>query len=108
MFLQTFEESKKLQSFFSILSTNVAENGTQFVSTIEGEKIKVYNVYCLNKQTLWWHWSLFPAREEISLLRSAVAPWGESFPVEQKDEHSSLPTRRSAVHPVVWVPHQPR
>lgn len=39
MFLQTFQETEKLQSFFSILSTNIAENGAQFVSTIEGYKI---------------------------------------------------------------------
>lgn len=36
MFLQTFQENEKLQSFFTILSTNIAENGAHFVSTIEG------------------------------------------------------------------------
>lgn len=39
MLLQTFQENEKLQSFFSMLSTNVAENGAHFVSTIEGDKI---------------------------------------------------------------------
>lgn len=39
MFLQSFQESEKLQSFFSVLSTNVAENGAHFVSTIEGYNI---------------------------------------------------------------------
>lgn len=39
MFLQTFQENEKLQNFFSMLSTNVAENGAHFVSTLEGYKI---------------------------------------------------------------------
>lgn len=39
MLLQTFQENEKLHSFFSMLSTNVAENGAHFVSTIEGYKI---------------------------------------------------------------------
>lgn len=36
MFLQDFQEDEKLSNFFNILSTNVAENGAKFVSTIEG------------------------------------------------------------------------
>lgn len=36
---QTFQENKKLSGFFSLLSTNVAENGAHFVSTIEGYSI---------------------------------------------------------------------
>lgn len=42
MFLQTFQGNQKLQSFFSMLSTNVAENGAHFVSTIEGLKLFSY------------------------------------------------------------------
>ncbi|XP_033474517.1 gamma-glutamyl hydrolase [Epinephelus lanceolatus] len=41
---ETFHENEKLQSFFSVLSTNVAENGVQFVSTIEGKKYPFYGV----------------------------------------------------------------
>lgn len=37
MIFQTFLANKRLQSFFSVLSTNVAENGVHFVSTIEGK-----------------------------------------------------------------------
>lgn len=36
MFFQDFEGNEKLSTFFNILSTNVAENGAEFVSTIEG------------------------------------------------------------------------
>lgn len=36
--LQAFMGNEKLNVFFSILSTNVAENGPVFVSTIEGKK----------------------------------------------------------------------
>ncbi|XP_053181716.1 gamma-glutamyl hydrolase [Scomber japonicus] len=42
--LQTFEENAKLQSFFSILSTNIAENEACFVSTIEGKRYPFYGV----------------------------------------------------------------
>ncbi|CAK6950657.1 gamma-glutamyl hydrolase [Scomber scombrus] len=42
--LKTFEENEKLQSFFSILSTNVAENDARFVSTIEGKRYPFYGV----------------------------------------------------------------
>ena len=34
--LQTFVSYHKLDNFFKILSTNTAEDGTEFVSTIEG------------------------------------------------------------------------
>lgn len=39
MLFQDFGENEKLSNFFSILSTNVAENGAEFVSTIEGQLI---------------------------------------------------------------------
>uniref|UniRef100_A0A3Q3X5N3 folate gamma-glutamyl hydrolase n=1 Tax=Mola mola TaxID=94237 RepID=A0A3Q3X5N3_MOLML len=42
--VKTFQETEKLQSFFSILSTNIAENGAQFVSTIEGKRYPFYGV----------------------------------------------------------------
>ncbi|XP_042344831.1 gamma-glutamyl hydrolase isoform X2 [Plectropomus leopardus] len=42
--VKTFQENEKLQSFFSILSTNIAENGVQFVSTIEGKRYPFYGV----------------------------------------------------------------
>lgn len=42
--VQNFQENQKLHSFFSVLSTNVAENGAHFVSTIEGKKYPFYGV----------------------------------------------------------------
>lgn len=41
---EAFMGNEKLNGFFSILSTNVAENGPVFVSTIEGRKYPVYGV----------------------------------------------------------------
>ncbi|XP_067083902.1 gamma-glutamyl hydrolase [Osmerus mordax] len=41
---KTFVDNKELQSFFSILSTNVASNGAVFVSTMEGKKYPFYGV----------------------------------------------------------------
>uniref|UniRef100_A0A3Q3R4I2 folate gamma-glutamyl hydrolase n=2 Tax=Monopterus albus TaxID=43700 RepID=A0A3Q3R4I2_MONAL len=42
--VETFQENEKLKNFFSVLSTNVAENGAHFVSTIEGKKYPFYGV----------------------------------------------------------------
>ncbi|KAM4576966.1 gamma-glutamyl hydrolase isoform 1-T2 [Odontesthes bonariensis] len=42
--VKTFEENEKLHSFFSLLSTNIAENRVQFVSTIEGKRYPFYGV----------------------------------------------------------------
>lgn len=42
--VQAFQENEKLQSFFSILSTNVANNGARFVSTMEGRRYPFYGV----------------------------------------------------------------
>lgn len=42
--VQNFQENQKLHSFFSILSTNVAENGAHFVSTIEGKRYPFFGV----------------------------------------------------------------
>ncbi|XP_044053793.1 gamma-glutamyl hydrolase isoform X2 [Siniperca chuatsi] len=36
--VKTFQENEKLQNFFSLLSTNIAENGAHFVSTLEGRR----------------------------------------------------------------------
>lgn len=42
--VKTFQENEKLESFFTVLSTNVAENGAHFVSTIEGKRYPFYGV----------------------------------------------------------------
>lgn len=42
--IKTFRESEKLSNFFNILSTNIAENGEHFVSTIEAKKYPFYGV----------------------------------------------------------------
>ncbi|XP_008287386.1 gamma-glutamyl hydrolase [Stegastes partitus] len=42
--VQNFQENTKLHSFFSLLSTNVAESGAHFVSTIEGRRYPFYGV----------------------------------------------------------------
>ncbi|XP_075875570.1 gamma-glutamyl hydrolase [Nelusetta ayraudi] len=42
--VQDFRENEKLSNFFNILSTNVAENGAEFVSTIEGKSYPFYGV----------------------------------------------------------------
>lgn len=42
--VKTFQENKELQGFFSILSTNIAENGADFVSTMEGKDYPFYGV----------------------------------------------------------------
>ncbi|KAJ0067935.1 hypothetical protein NL108_011735 [Boleophthalmus pectinirostris] len=42
--VQTVLENEKLNNFFTILSTNVADNGAHFVSTIEGKKYPFYGV----------------------------------------------------------------
>lgn len=42
--VQNFQENKKLSNFFSLLSTNVAEDGAHFISTIEGKRYPFYGV----------------------------------------------------------------
>ncbi|XP_040928213.2 gamma-glutamyl hydrolase [Betta splendens] len=42
--VETFQENEKLRGFFSLLSTNVAENGAHFVSTIEAKRYPFYGV----------------------------------------------------------------
>ncbi|KAI9536359.1 hypothetical protein NQZ68_034255 [Dissostichus eleginoides] len=42
--VKTFQENEPLHRFFSLLSTNVAENQVHFVSTIEGKKYPFYGV----------------------------------------------------------------
>ncbi|KAI4877036.1 hypothetical protein NFI96_033527, partial [Prochilodus magdalenae] len=41
---QAFKGSEKLSSFFSVLSSNIAEDGAVFVSTMEGRKYPFYGV----------------------------------------------------------------
>ncbi|KAK0137163.1 Gamma-glutamyl hydrolase [Merluccius polli] len=41
---KTFAENEKLRNFYTILSTNVAENGARFVSTMEGKRYPFYGV----------------------------------------------------------------
>lgn len=42
--IQTFQENEKLNSFFTILSTNIADNGAHFVSTFEAKRYPIYGV----------------------------------------------------------------
>lgn len=42
--VKTFQENEKLKTFFSVLSTNVAQNGAHFISTLEGRKYPFYGV----------------------------------------------------------------
>lgn len=42
--VKTFDENEKLSGFFAVLSTNVADNGAHFVSTIEAQKYPIYGV----------------------------------------------------------------
>ncbi|XP_029366375.1 gamma-glutamyl hydrolase [Echeneis naucrates] len=42
--VETFQENEKLQDFFTVLSTNVAENRARFVSTIEAKIYPFYGV----------------------------------------------------------------
>ncbi|XP_020486164.1 gamma-glutamyl hydrolase [Labrus bergylta] len=42
--LQTFQENEKLQNFFTVLSTNVAENEALFISTLEAKEYPFYGV----------------------------------------------------------------
>uniref|UniRef100_A0A8C6LPZ8 folate gamma-glutamyl hydrolase n=1 Tax=Nothobranchius furzeri TaxID=105023 RepID=A0A8C6LPZ8_NOTFU len=42
--VKTFQENQKLHGFFTPLSTNTAENGVHFVSTLEGKKYPFYGV----------------------------------------------------------------
>lgn len=42
--VKTFQRNKKLNRFFNVLSTNIADNGAHFVSTIESKKYPIYGV----------------------------------------------------------------
>ncbi|KAG7271696.1 hypothetical protein CRUP_025557, partial [Coryphaenoides rupestris] len=42
--IKTFAENEKLSDFYTILSTNIAKNGAQFVSTMEGKRYPFYGV----------------------------------------------------------------
>ncbi|XP_056146141.1 gamma-glutamyl hydrolase-like isoform X2 [Lampris incognitus] len=42
--VKNFQENEDLQNFFTILSTNIADNGAHFVSTIEGKRYPFYGV----------------------------------------------------------------
>ncbi|XP_060926991.1 gamma-glutamyl hydrolase [Limanda limanda] len=42
--VESFQENAKLRNFFSLLSTNVAENEAHFISTIEGKRYPFYGV----------------------------------------------------------------
>lgn len=52
---QSFQENEKLRSFFSLLSTNIAENGAHFVSTFEGNLIMNVNEEWL---AVWYRFCL--------------------------------------------------
>ncbi|XP_066570474.1 gamma-glutamyl hydrolase isoform X2 [Amia ocellicauda] len=63
---ETFKGNEKLERFFSVLSTNVAENGVEFVSTMEGRKYPFYGVQ--------WH----PEINQFEWDRSMTIPHSEN------------------------------
>ncbi|XP_077456758.1 gamma-glutamyl hydrolase [Stigmatopora argus] len=42
--VKAFEENKELTNFFSVISTNIAQNGVHFISTFEGKRYPFYGV----------------------------------------------------------------
>ncbi|XP_026100152.1 gamma-glutamyl hydrolase-like [Carassius auratus] len=66
---EAFLGNEKLSGFFSVLSTNIAQNGFEFVSTVEGRKYPFYGVQ--------WH-------PEVNRF--------------QWDPHYNFPHSRNAVH----------
>lgn len=76
VFLQDFQKNKELHSFFFILSTNIAENGAEFVSTIEGYPVLFVLLYQTKSNSGVIILTLIIycfTSKEISLLRGAVA-----------------------------------
>ncbi|XP_058864468.1 gamma-glutamyl hydrolase-like isoform X4 [Acipenser ruthenus] len=97
---QTFEGNERLESFFSILSTNKAKEGVEFVSTIEAQpdseslegKADGPTSSCRGD------FSRCPWKK-ISLLWSPVAPRGESVSVASRPGVPSLGERGASVLP---------
>nr|XP_057926785.1 gamma-glutamyl hydrolase isoform X2 [Doryrhamphus excisus] len=42
--VKAFKQNEKLQGFFTVMSTNIGENGVPFLSTIEGKRYPFYGV----------------------------------------------------------------
>ncbi|XP_060894680.1 gamma-glutamyl hydrolase [Labrus mixtus] len=73
--LQTFQENEKLQSFFTVLSTNVAENEALFISTLEAKEYPFYGVqWHPEVNRFQWHRKLnFPHSSHAVQLSSRLA-----------------------------------
>ncbi|KAM9857841.1 gamma-glutamyl hydrolase [Aulostomus maculatus] len=73
--MKTWQENEKLQSFFTVLSTNIAENGANFVSTMEGKKYPFYGVQW-HPEVNRFQWNIklnFPHSPQAVKLSSLLA-----------------------------------
>ncbi|XP_077378001.1 gamma-glutamyl hydrolase [Festucalex cinctus] len=57
--VKAFKQNKELMDFFSVISTNVGDNGVHFVSTIEGKRFPLYGVQ--------WHPEVNPFQWDSTL-----------------------------------------
>lgn len=99
MLLQTFQENVKLQSFFSMLSTNVADNGVHFVSTIEGYKIIIKLLW--QKLSSLFDWVVITHLVSFFMLGKRYPFYGVQWHPEvnrfQWDRKKNFPHSRHAV-----------
>ncbi|XP_054629231.1 gamma-glutamyl hydrolase isoform X2 [Dunckerocampus dactyliophorus] len=71
--VKAFKQNEKLQGFFSVMSTNIAENGVRFLSTIEGKRYPFYGVQWHPEvnRFQWdstWNFPHSPRAVQLSLL----------------------------------------
>ncbi|CAI5649918.1 gamma-glutamyl hydrolase isoform X1 [Oreochromis niloticus] len=73
--VKDFQENEMLQSFFTILSTNIAKNGAHFVSTFEGKRYPFYGVQWHPEvnRFQWYRKANFPHSRHAVQLSSELA-----------------------------------
>ncbi|XP_049618546.1 gamma-glutamyl hydrolase isoform X1 [Syngnathus scovelli] len=73
--VKAFKQNKDLMDFFSLVSTNVGENGVNFISTIEGKKFPFYGVQWHPEvnRFQWDHTLSFPHSPHAVQLSSLLA-----------------------------------
>lgn len=86
--------NEKLKDFFSVLSTNIAENGLEFVSTMEGKK-NIFHITNHHIQAAVHSVDemMWVCRQETPFLWGSVAPGGEPLSVGPSLQLSSFQQR---------------
>eukprot|EP01137_Pigoraptor_chileana_P007983 Opistho-2@54269 len=100
--VESFKADTALSEFYDILSTNVAPNGIEFVSTMESKKYPIYGVQW-HPEKPQFEWSPVKNFDHSLAAIDAVEHLADFFVNEARKSHRRFPTIKEETEALVYT-----